>query len=260
MRVYHLNCMTFHLGVSSITHCLLIETADGLVLVDTGLGLRDYEQPTWQVRAFLALNRVPQNPEETAVRQVVRLGYSPEDVQHIVLTHLHLDHSGGLPDFPWAKVHVFAAEYWAATQERQKGLLNWLGYDTAHWAHEPRWVQYELEGEEWFGLPCAEVRGIESGRLVLVPLIGHTSGHCGVAVEVEAEWIMHCGDAYVRDMQIDAENPRSPFPKWAGAFERIVFPVSAIEKLRALKRGQGRGVKTFSAHDPIAFAEMGAAA
>lgn len=154
---------------------------------------------------------------------------------------------------------MFAAEYQAATQQRQKGLLNWFGYDAVHWAHEPRWVQYELEGEEGFGLPCAEVRGIESGRLVLVPLIGHTSGHCGVAVEVGERWIMHCGDAYVRDMQIDAENPRSLFPKWASAFERAVFPLSAIEKLRALRRGKGREVKTFCAHDPMAFAAMRAA-
>ena len=89
MRIYHLNCMTFRFGVSSITHCLLIDTADGLVLADTGLGLGDYEQPTRRMQVFLTLDRVPRNPEETAIRQVVRLGYSPEDVRHIVLTHLH---------------------------------------------------------------------------------------------------------------------------------------------------------------------------
>jgi mRNA degradation ribonuclease J1/J2 len=172
------------------------------------------------------------------------------------LTHLHLDHCGGLPDFPWARVHVFAAEYQSAMQRRQKGFLNLFGYDAVHWAHGPRWVQYELGGEKWFGLPCARVRGIESARLVLVPLMGHTSGHCGVAVEVEDGWIMHCGDPYVRDMQVDAENPRSAFPAWAGALEKGLFPPSAIQKLRALKREHRAAVKTFAAHDPIAFAEM----
>jgi len=62
-------------------------------------------------RFFVALNYVPRDPEETAIRQVVGLGYSPEDVRHMVLTRLHLDHNGGLPDLPWAKVHAFATEY-----------------------------------------------------------------------------------------------------------------------------------------------------
>ena len=137
--------------------------------------------------------------------------------------------------------------------------MNWFGYDAAHWAHRPRWVLHELGGE-WFGLPCAPVEGIGSQRVGLVPLIGHTPGHCGVAVETVEGWMMHCGDAFVRDVQIDAENPRSPFPKWAAGFERTLFPVSALQKLRGLRREQGRTVRLFSAHNPIAFAEMRAAA
>ncbi len=35
-----------------------------------------------------------------------RLGYSINDVRHIILTHLDLDHAGGLHDFPNAAVHV----------------------------------------------------------------------------------------------------------------------------------------------------------
>jgi hypothetical protein len=61
-------------------------------------------------------------------------------------------------------------------------------------------------------------------------------------------------------MQIDADNPRSAFPRWAGVFERSLFPVSAIQRLRVLKREYGREVKTFAAHDPNAFAEMKATA
>ncbi|MGD2146086.1 MAG: MBL fold metallo-hydrolase [Anaerolineae bacterium] len=260
MPIHHLNCMTFRLGVRSVTHCLLIESADGLVLVDTGLGRKDYEQPSVRMRVFLALNRVPRDPEATAIRQVVGLGYPPEDVRHIVLTHLHLDHCGGLPDFPWAKVHVFESEHQAATRWRQKSLLHWFGYDAAHWAHGPEWVLYGLERETWFGLSCAPVEGIRSARLVLVPLIGHTPGHCGVAVEVDEGWMLHCGDAYVRDVQIDPVNPRSPFPSWAGAFERALFPVAALQKLRALSRERGGEVQLFSAHDPIALARMRAPA
>ena len=256
MPIHHLNCMTFRFGVPSITHCLLLETAEGLVLVDTGLGLDDHERPTRKMRIFQALNRVPNKPQETAIRQVVKLGYTPEDVRHIILTHLHLDHCGGLPDFPWAKVHVLAAEHQAATQEHQKGFINWFGYEAEHWAHGPDWVLYEPRGEEWFGLPCATVQGIESVRIRLVPLIGHSAGHCGVAIQTDDGWLMHCGDAYVRDVQIDPVNPGSPFPRWMRIFDKALFPSAAHQILQTLQREHGGEIKLFASHDRIKFAEM----
>ncbi len=50
------------------------------------------------------------DPAETAVQQVKALGYSPDDVRHLLLTHLDRDHAGGIPDFPNAKVHVHRRE------------------------------------------------------------------------------------------------------------------------------------------------------
>ena len=256
MRVHHLNCMTYHLGVPSITHCLLVETRDGLVLVDTGLGLGDYETPTRRMRVFFALTHVLKDPEETAIRQVVRLGYSPGDVRHIILTHLHLDHSGGLPDFPWAEVHVYADEYKTASQDRQKGIKNRFGYEPAHWEHKPKWKFYQKTESSWFGLPCAELKGITAGNFILVPLNGHTPGHCGVGVEIGEKWLLHCGDAYVRDMQIDAERPRNAFPRWAWRLERALFPDEGLQTLRALSQQNSGQITLFSAHDRIKYAEM----
>ena len=44
--------------------------------------------------------------------------YSPEAVGHIVMTHLHFDHAGGLPDFPGAHVHVHRREVEAMRRPR----------------------------------------------------------------------------------------------------------------------------------------------
>lgn len=49
------------------------------------------------------------------MRQVRGLGYQPGDVPHVVLTHLDVDHTGGLHDIPHATLHVMDAEYGAAT-------------------------------------------------------------------------------------------------------------------------------------------------
>lgn len=77
-------------------------------------GIQDYAHPSPLMRVFLWLIGSPRDREETAARQIVRLGYTVEDVRHIVLTHLNLDHAGGLRDFPGAQVHLFRREYEAA--------------------------------------------------------------------------------------------------------------------------------------------------
>jgi glyoxylase-like metal-dependent hydrolase (beta-lactamase superfamily II) len=188
------------------------------------------------------------------VRQVVRLGYVPEDVQHIVLTHLHLDHAGGLPDFPQANVHVFAPEYEAAMRPKRFSFPERFGYVATNWAHGPRWVLHSLAGERWFGLDC--VRVIESGpvEVLLVPLVAHSRGHCGVAVRTSEGWLLHCGDAYLRQMQVDPVHPRSPFPRWFQPVEQLVE--EPVLRLRALAREHGDEVRLFCAHDGQMFAVL----
>jgi len=245
--------MTFQFGVPGVTHCLLLETSDDLVLVDTGLGMGDYSSPTRHVKMFMAVNRIACRPAETAVRQVQKLGFAPEDVQHIVLTHLHLDHAGGLPDFPWARVHVLAEEYAAAVAPGKPSLMARIGYAAAHWAHEPAWRIHAAQGETWFGLECVTVLEREGKRILLVPLPGHSRGHCGVAVERAAGWLLHCGDAFVRECQVDPYRPRSAFPKWAGFIERTLFPPEPLARLQALMREYADRVEMFCSHDPAAF-------
>lgn len=70
-------------------HCLLLETSQGLVLVDTGFGLNDVRNPRGRLSGFFLSLLSPAFREEmTAIRQVQRLGYQASDVRHIVLTRL----------------------------------------------------------------------------------------------------------------------------------------------------------------------------
>ena len=124
MRVHHLNCIsecppggllmdghskTFRGKVAC--HCLLVETANQLVLIDTGFGLRDVAEPRQRLsRFFLHLNKPEFREDMTAVRQIETLGFSARDVRHILLTHLDFDHAGGLDDFPAATVHMLIQE------------------------------------------------------------------------------------------------------------------------------------------------------
>ena len=171
--------------------CLLAETNRGLLLVDTGLGLHDYAGATRMMRDFKRVMRAVEDPGLAAVRQVVRLGYRPEDVQDIVLSHLHLDHAGGLPDFPAAQVHVSRREYQALQHPRK---LSELPYNRADFAHSPQWDLHELQGEKWYDFDAVRLAGLEP-EVWMIPLPGHTSGHCGVALRSGPGWVFFCGDA-----------------------------------------------------------------
>jgi len=117
VRIHHLNCGSLCprggrlFGASGgllspapmCCHCLLIEGDDRLILVDAGLGVEDVNEPRRLGHLFNLAMRPRLEVAETALRQVVDLGYRPSDVRHIVPTHLDLDHAGGICDFPAAR-------------------------------------------------------------------------------------------------------------------------------------------------------------
>jgi glyoxylase-like metal-dependent hydrolase (beta-lactamase superfamily II) len=269
--VHHLNCASmcpvagFLLGNGGwrgrmVAHCLLVETErDGLVLVDTGFGTRDVEGATGLSRSFRFACGPALSPDETAIAQVQALGFSATDVRHIVVTHLDVDHAGGLVDFPHAKVHLHAREHAAAMarahrKERER-------YITSHWAHGPKWEVYAEDGDTWRGLPAiARLRGLDAD-IGLLPLHGHTRGHSAVIVHDRERWLVHAGDAYFHRNSIEGD---APPPAGYRAFERFMemsgtqrrASVAALRQLCA----SYRDLDVFCAHDEREYnARSGAA-
>lgn len=195
VKIHFLNCFTCSARVPvhwrSGALCLLIETGQGLILVDTGPGQADYVHKPAILRMFRLATIVPLDPKEAAVRQVAGLGYQSDEVQHIVLTHMHFDHCGGLPDFPGATVHVHRREYEAFLGRPRRWTD--LAYVRRHVAHRPRLELYNDTSESWLGLPATRLP-LEP-EIWLIPLFGHTRGHCGVAVRTGSGWLFHVGDA-----------------------------------------------------------------
>ena len=262
LRVHHLNCAHItgmRLGGAPLAcHVLLIETpASGLVLVDTGLGTADYADITSRLgREFVHLYARPAvDPSLAAIRQIRAMGFDPEDVRHVVQTHLDLDHVGGLSDFPWATVHVHATELEAAMARR--GVKARGRYRPAMWAHRPMWRTYSVEGEPWFGFEA--VRGLDGlpEEILFVPLPGHTMGHCGVAVESESGWLLDAGDAFFDPREVLPE-PRCAFR--VRLFEEIVTTDRSMRvhnqaRLRRLIAGRPE-IEVFAAHDPGAVRRL----
>ncbi|WP_257461862.1 MBL fold metallo-hydrolase [Archangium lipolyticum] len=276
MRVHHLNCVTMcppggrlmdgrrrpgGVPAALVCHTLLLETDQGLVLVDTGFGLEDVRNPRQRLSPiFLDFLCRPQlNEAMTAVRQIERLGFKAEDVRHIVLTHLDFDHAGGLDDFPAARVHVMAAEADAAVSQ-----LTWLDrrrFRPRQWSTQPHWVTYPMPrgGDRWFGFEC--VRDLEGlpPDILLVPLVGHTLGHAGVAVQQSDGWLLHAGDAYFYHEEMNPTRPRCTPGLWA--YQELMQKDGRMrrlnqERLRELVRRHDRDVRVFCAHDAVEFERL----
>jgi glyoxylase-like metal-dependent hydrolase (beta-lactamase superfamily II) len=263
MRIHHLNCGTLcpHgarlingkggllAPARIVCHCLLIESDDGLVLLDTGFGSEDVRNPR-QLGPVFAAMRPRTEIGETALRQVEALEFAAADVKQIVTTHLDPDHSGGLPDFPAAEVHVFGRELDAAMHPSLRDRPRYLG---AHWEHGPRWVRHDDEGDAWFGFGGVRLLPDLGTEVLLIPLAGHSQGHSGVALKTADGWLLHCGDAYFHRDEV-ADPPSCP--PALRVFQRVIAAddsarVRNQERLRELARDHGDEVRIFSAHDPV---------
>ncbi|WP_433288668.1 MBL fold metallo-hydrolase [Pseudonocardia sp. CA-142604] len=267
MKVHHLNCATMRpfggrlvsgtgpvlATAELVCHCLLIETDNGLVLVDSGLGTGDVADPDATLtRGWRRLARPVLDIAETALHQVEALGFHASDVRHVVLTHLDLDHGGGLRDFPDAQVHVLRTELEAARGARSGSERT--RYPRGQWAHGPKWAPHDPQGEEWFGFHAVrDIPGLPP-EILLVPLIGHTVGHTGVAVRGDDRWLLHAGDAYFFHAEMRPDAP------WCTPGLRVMqrqvetargLRLANQERLRELVRAHGDEVTVFNAHDPV---------
>lgn len=240
-------------------HCLLLEQDDGLTLIDTGLGLNDVRDPKGRLsKFFLGMLKPDFREQLTAVRQVERLGFKASDVRDIVLTHLDFDHAGGLDDFPNAAVHLLASERQHAVA--QKTWLDRQRFRPQQWSTAANWRVYQAgEGETWFGLDAVRSLDGVSDQVLMVPLLGHTYGHTGVAVNYDGRWLLLAGDAYFFHREMDIEKPRCTpglrFYQWMMQKDGKARRWNQ-QRLRELKAAHGAEVRIICSHDPIEFEEL----
>lgn len=272
MRVHHLNCIsTCPLGGKLMDgrtpsvlargqlccHCLLLETDAGLVLVDTGLGLRDVANPRSRLSGFFLRLLSPDFREEmTAARQIEKLGFRRIEVIHVVLTHLDFDHAGGLDDFPQATVHMLRQERDYALE--QKTWLDRQRFRPQQWSTRPHWKVYgRSDGEPWYGFECVRRLSGLPPEVLMVPLAGHTHGHAGVAVQEDGgRWLLQAGDAYFHHQEMDVDLPYCTpgLRLYQALMEKDrAKRLANQERLRELRRTHGAQVEVFCSHDPVEF-------
>ncbi|QDU00204.1 MBL fold metallo-hydrolase [Gimesia aquarii] len=243
-KIHHINCGTLIVqGYPTVVcHCLLLESKQGLLLVDAGIGLLDVQNPVERLgQELIDMAGFQFNESDTAVRRIEALGFSVADVRHIVLTHCDPDHTGGLADFPNAQVHVAQEEL----QHMQSG--HWR-YVNSHFEHGPNCQTYSRGERDWFGLQARPINVDPAAEVLLIPLFGHTIGHCGVAIRQDSRWLLHAGDAYyLRAELTDDNHPVSSFA--AQRADDNDLRQSSLKELRRLFTSHTDEIEMIGYHD-----------
>jgi N-acyl homoserine lactone hydrolase len=190
--------------------CWVVEHPEGVILVDTGTNAWVLEPgylPGWNPY-FRRNVRFSVRPEDEVGPQVRKLGIPPEEVRWVVLTHLHIDHDGGLHHFPNAEVLVGRREYDFATGLAGRAT----GYLPNRWPSpfSPTLVDF---GDESVG-PFPRSRALTRvGDVLLVRTEGHTAGHLSVIVREDGRSLFLAGDtSYTEGLMlegaVDGVSPR----------------------------------------------------
>jgi glyoxylase-like metal-dependent hydrolase (beta-lactamase superfamily II) len=164
----------------------VLEHRDGLVLFDTGQDRASVTQPDYfpgglngVIYDRLATFEI--GPEQTLPRLLAANGYDIRDVHTAVLSHLHQDHIGGLPELTKARI-VIADEEW---KSMRRPLAAARGYLRDHIDRpDLRWerIQFESLGSSSVG-PFTDGHDLfGDGSLLLLPTPGHTPGSLSMLV------------------------------------------------------------------------------
>jgi N-acyl homoserine lactone hydrolase len=172
------------------TYAWAIEHPEGVIVIDTGQGghLRKSAQ---SLHPYVRWNAAFQiEPEQEIGPQLRALGIAQRDVKKVVLTHLHMDHDGGLAHFPNSEIFVATGELRAAG-----GWRGWLrGYLPHRW---PTWFDPRPLNlaDERFGSFSQSRRLTEAGDVIAVTTPGHTPNHVSVLVQDDDKILFLAGDA-----------------------------------------------------------------
>ena len=206
----------------------LIDHPKGLVVFDTGLNVDNLPDAMRKDLQY--------TPDQRIDRQMAKLGYKPEDVKYVVLSHMHLDHTGGMTFFPNATFIVRKEElrmaWWPETYEG--------GYLFADYRDTRGYRYIQPRDDE-------EVDVFFDGSLILIDTRGHSRGHQSLVVNLPTSGrIVLAGDA----VQVGENLSKGYFP---GICWNSEMAVKSIEKLQHMHK---EGMQIILGHDPESFERL----
>jgi N-acyl homoserine lactone hydrolase len=185
---------------------------------------------------------------EDVPAQLRARGLDPGEIPTVVMTHMHIDHTSAISEFPNSTFGVSDTE-WEAAARGPKPVLN--GYRRPHfdYAFDYRTVDFDRAGIDSYASfgRCFDLFGDGSIRLAFTP--GHSAGHMSVVARLSQQDFVIGGDAMYMAGQLDGDVPLPPRPVDAHNFRR------SLQELRLFRRQFPDAVIT-PGHDPDFYAQL----
>jgi N-acyl homoserine lactone hydrolase len=246
-RMWALDCPTLTVEAHTLMYGLsgmitipmpsfLIEHTKGLVLFDTGIAPEAIDDPVACYGQELAdALGMTSSPDQRLDRQIEALGYELSDVTHVISSHLHFDHSGGLHLFPEAKFYAGAGELAFAHYPAALGSFCFMPDQLA------RVAKYD-----WHEIPGVDVDLFGDGSLVILFMPGHTPGELSLKVRLPDRTFILTGDAVHLRQALSLEYP----------FPLDCDTLSSVRTLQRIKRlAESEEASIWITHDPDDWAE-----
>ena len=175
-------------------------------------------------------------PDEESGARLRKLGFDPDDVRWVVMTDMHGDHAGGLPNFPNSEI-LMSREQIDLAMSRSGPLQGYLSMHYPKWLR-PREVMFDAGAWESFDTSASLTH---DGAIRIVPTPGHTEGHISVAIEGGDALVFVAGDAAYSESGL-----------LEGSVDGVAFRAAVHRETTARIRTlcERRPVVTQFAHDP----------
>jgi glyoxylase-like metal-dependent hydrolase (beta-lactamase superfamily II) len=185
---------------------------------------------------------------EDVPAQLRSRGLDPREIPIVVMTHMHIDHTSAISEFPDSTFVVSSTE-WEAATVGPKPLMN--GYRRPHfdYAFEYRTVDFDRPGIDSYASfgRSFDLFGDGTVRLAYTP--GHSAGHMSVIVHLAQRDFVIGGDAMYMAGQLDGSDAPPPRPFDAHNFRR------SLQELRLFKSQFPDAVIT-PGHDPEFYSRI----
>jgi glyoxylase-like metal-dependent hydrolase (beta-lactamase superfamily II) len=210
----------------------LVEHPRGNVLFDTGMHPDVQRDPHGRLGFLADVFAAEFRPGEEIAARLSAREVDAGRIEHVVLSHLHFDHVGGLATIPNARVVVQRRDWEAGRDPELGGSLTFARQDFDH-GHDVLMVdgEYDLFGD---------------GRVVCLPTYGHTPGHQSLRVRLDSGDVVLTADACYLRRTLDADHlPPQPYDREA-----------MLTSLRRLRELRGAGARVVYGHDPEAWSTV----